>query len=135
VVSESEKAKAKRQLQCQNDEKMTCCYICFSRRDCAISCKFLGNFGSSVPQVESQIDIQNKLDSEQETDASLIENTPAVCSSCNVEVSQFKTKLKVEGWSGLHPKPSGGSSGEEFLPVKAYLCPKCGKIEFKVDNE
>ena len=65
-------------------------------------------------------------------------SAPVTCSLCNVEMSQTKTKFKVEGWEGLHPKLTGDDSGkleEEFLPAIVYLCPQCGKIEFKADEK
>jgi hypothetical protein len=137
AVSESEKAKANRQERCQNDEKMTCCYICLSRRDCAISCKFLGNIGNESPPVETEkTEPPSKFTDDKKTEAPQTENAPVTCCPlCNVEMSQTRTKFTINGWIGLHPKPVGDDSGEEFLPVIVYLCPQCGKIEFRADEE
>ena len=45
-------------------------------------------------------------------------------------------QFRIDGWEGLPPELAGDASGElgEELPVILYLCPKCGKIEFKVDE-
>jgi hypothetical protein len=53
----------------------------------------------------------------------------ALCSLCNVEMSQARTQFKIDGWKGPQPKLSG-----EALSVNVYLCPVCGKIEFKADS-
>ena len=139
AVAESEKAKANRQVRCQNEEKMGCCYICLSRRECAFSCKFLGNIGTEAPQVEDEKTVlQSTVDSGQEIEAPQTENAAvAFCALCNVEMGQTKTKFKIDGWSGPHPKLSGDDAGDEFLSAIVYLCPQCGKIEFKaaVENE
>jgi len=53
-------------------------------------------------------------------------------------MSQTRTKFRINGWEGLHPKLTGddlGERGEELLPVIVYLCPKCGKIEFRADEK
>ena len=136
AVSESEKAKANRQARCQNDEKMTCCYICLSKRECSISCKFLGNIGNETSPVEAEkTETQSTVGSDKKTEAPQTENVPVTCCSlCNVEMSQTRTKFKINGWRGLHPKLSGDDSGEEFLRVIVYLCPQCGKIEFRADE-
>ncbi len=64
------------------------------------------------------------------------ENTPVTyCSSCNVEMSQTKTMLKINGWQGPNPKLGGDDSSKvEELPVLVCLCPQCGKIEFRADK-
>ncbi len=68
------------------------------------------------------------------------ENVPVFfCSECNAEMSQAKTKFRISGWEkGLPLKPAEGDSGkhgEEILPVIVYLCPKCGKMEFRADGK
>ena len=139
AVSESEKAKANRQVRCQNEEKMSCCYICLSRRECAFSCKFLGNIGTEAPSVEAEkTEPPNTVDPDQEIQPPQTENAPvAFCALCNVEMGQTKTKFKIDGWNGPHPKLSDDDTGDEFLPAIVYLCPQCGKIEFKaaIGNE
>ena len=59
------------------------------------------------------------------------------CSLCNVEMYQTKTKFKIDGWKESNQKRDGDDSarfGAEVLPVIVYLCPKCGKIDFRADE-
>jgi hypothetical protein len=138
AVSKSEKAKSSRQLRCQNDEKMACCYLCLSRRECAISCKYLGqiNFESS-PVETSKTEDESTFNDDNKIEVNQTESAPVVCCSlCNVELSQTKTKFRIDGWNGPHPKLNGDDLGklEEELPVIVYLCPQCGKIEFRADK-
>jgi hypothetical protein len=137
AVSENEKAKANRQVRCQNEEKMSCCYLCLSRRECAFSCKFLGNIGNEAPSVEvEKNEPKSTVAPDQEIEAFQTQSSPvAFCALCNVEMGQTKTQFKIDGWTGPHPKLSGDASGDDFLPVTVYLCPQCGKIEFKANVE
>ena len=136
TVSESEKAKEKRQLRCQNDEKLTCCYICLSRRECPIKCTFLGNVENQSSPIEAEKnDAESKFNNDQKTEEPQTNYAPAICCSlCAVEMSQTRTKFKIDGWEGQHQKLIDGDSGEEFLSVIVYLCPQCGKIEFRADG-
>ena len=71
MVLESEKAKANRQARCQNDEKLTCCYLCQSKPECAMSCKFLGNVGYESIQVEPEkTETQRKIDTDKKSERS-----------------------------------------------------------------
>jgi hypothetical protein len=140
AVSDGEKAKASRQVRCQNDEKMTCCYLCLSRRECAIKCKFLGNIeNESSPLEAEKTEAESTFNNDKKTEVYQMKNAPDTCCSlCNVEMSQTRTKFRIDGWEGLHPKLTGddsGKLGEELLPVIVYLCPQCGKIEFRADEE
>jgi len=137
AISESEKAKANRQLRCRNDEKMTCCYLCLSSRECAISCKYLGKNENESALVDAEkTNAESTFDDDKETEVNQTKNsTVACCSSCNVEMSQTKTKFRIDGWKGLHPKLPGDDAGEEFLSAIVYLCPQCGKIEFRANEE
>ena len=54
AVSESEKAKAARQIRCKNSEKATCCYLCMFVFDCPNSCQFLGNVNNGSQQVANE---------------------------------------------------------------------------------
>ncbi len=130
AVSESEKSRAIRQVRCKNDEKTTCCYLCMFVLDCANPCRFLGGYENEPQQVDSdKIKIDNSVTSEKETKVNEIENASLTfCTSCNVEMSQGKTKFKID---------SDGSTrfGAEVLPVIVYLCPKCGKIDFRADEK
>lgn len=141
AVSESEKAKASRQIQCKNDEKMTCCYICLSRRECTISCRFLGDIETETKF--QQIEASEKTEAEstsnnEETEVYQTQNAPVnFCYSCNVEMAQTRTKFTIDGWEGMHPKLTGdnlGKLGEEVLPVIVYVCTQCGKIEFRAET-
>jgi hypothetical protein len=129
AVSESEKAKANRQTRCQNEEKLSCCYLCLSRRECSVSCKFLGKTGSNSLSVEAEKaeteDISNK-----KTEI-LTENAPMFCPSCNVAMSQTRTRFRIDGWIGHRPRMSSEGLGDELMAVVVYLCPHCSRIELK----
>lgn len=135
AVLESEKAKANRQLRCQNEETISCCYICYSRRECAISCKFLGNIENQHASIEIEKPVvQSTVNLDTKPEVAQPGKAPVVCCSlCNVEMSQAKTKFRIDGWEGPQPNENSGACVEE-LPVWIYLCPSCGKIEFKADE-
>jgi hypothetical protein len=91
AVSDSEKAKATRELRCQNSEKKTCCYLCHSRRECAISCKYLGSTKQTVSFEPENTSNKDK------TEVPQTEKAPMVCCSlCNTE-SQGRTKFRIDG--------------------------------------
>ncbi len=134
AVSESEKAKASRLLRCQNDEKMTCCYLCSSRRECVTPCKFLGNIEPDSPAIEAKkAEAENVLRDDKKPEKYKDRNAQVTCSECYIEMSQAKTKFNINEWEGLNPKFVGdsGKLGEE-LHVIVYICPQCGKIEFRL---
>ena len=140
AVSESEKAKAARQVRCKNDEKMTCCYLCLFVLDCATPCRFLGST-ESVPQridaEKTQVDTTLINDEEPEVEETK-DAEVTLCSLCNVEMSQTRTKFRIDGWESSPQKLTDHDSEkleEAVLPVLVYLCPKCGKIEFKADEK
>ncbi len=137
AVSESEKAKANRQARCQNDEKMACCYLCLSRRECTISCKYLGQIEDDSASVEApKTEAENSFNHDKEVNVNQTQNAPVMnCPLCNAEMSQTKTKFSIDGWKGPHPKLTDDDSGKlgEELPLIVYACPQCGKIEFRVD--
>ncbi len=140
AASESEKSRASRQVRCKNDEKMTCCYLCMFVLDCANPCRFLGGYENETQQVVAEkIKINKSVMSEVETEANKTENASITfCSLCKVEMLQTKTKFKIDGWGESNQKPTGDDStrfGEEVLPVIVYLCPKCDKIDFRVDKK
>ena len=102
--------------------------------DCATPCRFLSGT-ESVPQrvdtEKSQVD--NALVNEEKPKVEETKEAEVtLCSLCSIEMSQTRTKFKIDGWEG-----SGGSGNlrEEVLPVIVYLCPTCGKIEFKADKK
>ena len=125
TVSESPKAQANRQLRCLNDDKQSCCYVCDSRRECVISCKFLG-FTDNTTQVCAETEASkpattpaqiNKPDEPKET-----KDIPtAYCTSCNVEMVPKKAKLTLDN-SQSASKQFGDYTpqAEETLPVTVY---------------
>jgi hypothetical protein len=140
AVSDSEKAKAARQVRCKNDEKLTCCYICLFRRECAINCRFLGNIENEPQQIEAEkTEADSALINDEKIEVDKTKSTTVTCCSlCNVEMSKTRTMFRINGWEGSHPKLVGddsGKLGEELLPVIVYLCPKCGKIELSADEK
>jgi len=135
AVLESEKAKANRQLRCQNEETPSCCYVCYSRRECTISCNFLGNTENqcSVVEIEKPV-AQSAVNAGTKPEVAQTKQNPTMyCSLCNIEMSQGKTKFKIDEWVGPQPNENSGTCIEE-LPVWVYLCPSCGKIDFKADE-
>lgn len=140
AASESEKSRASRQVRCKNDEKMTCCYLCMFVLDCANPCRFLGGFENEPQQVNSEkskiniSEISEEKQEERKTETSQV----TCCSSCNVEMSQTRTKFTIDGWEkSAHSLGDDDSTrlGAEVLPVIVYLCPKCGKIDFRADEK
>ena len=139
AASESEKSRASRQVRCKNDEKMTCCYLCMFVLDCATPCRFLGTTENETqPKEVEKNQISNTLISNKNPEDEKIEN-PLVtfCSSCNVEMSQTMTKFTIDGWekSGHNLGDNSSRLGTKVLPVIVYLCPKCGKIDFRADEK
>jgi hypothetical protein len=136
AVSESEKARTSRQVRCRNDEKMTCCYLCMFVLDCPTPCKFLGNGENEPRQIDqNQTPIICSTVNEEKSEEDKTENTPInYCTACNSETLQTRTNLKIDGWKGQKPTDSIQFS-EEVLPVIVYLCPKCGKIDFRVEEK
>ena len=140
AASESEKSRASRQVRCKNDEKMTCCYLCMFVLDCSNPCRFLGGYENEPQQVDAEkTKINSLVISEEKADVNKMENASVTfCSLCNVEMSHTKTKLKIDGWEESNQNPSYYDSTRfetEVLPVIVYLCPKCGKIDFRVDGK
>jgi len=108
--------------------------------DCATPCRFLGNTENVSPPIEFEktetesTSINDDKTKEYQTKDAVV----PICSLCNVEMSQTRTKFRIDGWEGLHQKPVDDDSGkleEEVLPVIVYLCPKCGKIDLRADEK
>jgi hypothetical protein len=140
AVSESEKSRASRQVRCKNEEKMTCCYLCMYVLDCANPCRFLGGYENEPQQVDSEKSkINSSAINEEKTEILKTEKASVIfCSLCNVEMVQTKTKFNVDGWEGSNQKSIFDYSarfGAQVLPVIVYLCPKCGKIDLRVDEK
>lgn len=117
AVLESERAKASRQLNCENPQKTTCCYICPSRLTCTVSCRYLGRMETDLAAPMMQTP---KPQGEEEVSKAAASSM--VCPCCNGEMNCGKTKLAVEG---LDVKD---------LCVIVYVCRVCGKIEFKAES-
>jgi hypothetical protein len=131
AFSDNPKAQANRQLKCQNDQKNTCCYLCTFRSQCTISCKYLGQTGTYTgPKTVAEPENEPTETKTLEAGTNQFENVPvSFCFSCNVEMAWTKTQLNIDSWHG--PKPALAS--EKMLPITVYVCPKCGKTEFKAD--
>jgi hypothetical protein len=140
AVSESEKAKAARQVRCKNDDKMTCCYLCMFVMDCATPCQFLGNTETEPQQIDPEKTPVNSttISEQRQEEDKKVSTIGTYCSECSAEMSQTRTKLRIDGWEGSHQKSADEDSGriaEEELPVIVYLCRKCGKIEFRAEEK
>jgi hypothetical protein len=138
-VSESPKAQANRRLKCLNDDKQSCCYICDSRKECVISCKFLGST-NNTPQVRAETEAPKLTTTptpiNKPNDPIEAKTIPAgYCTSCNVEMTPKKAKLNLDVGQ-IASKQFGDYTpqAEETLSVIVYLCPLCGKIEFKTNR-
>ncbi|MCL2173518.1 MAG: hypothetical protein FWB84_07795 [Candidatus Bathyarchaeota archaeon] len=131
VFNDASKAKTSRQLNCKNDLKTMCCYLCIFRLHCPINCTYLGqseNYAKpkSIPKDTLACTVDKTLKDEPLP----LESIPvAFCFSCNVEMAWAKTQFAVEHWSGNKPS----LIGDKLLPVTVLLCSKCGKIEFKAN--
>jgi hypothetical protein len=130
AVSENVKAKAARQVRCENYEKMSCCYVCLFKRKCSIGCTYLGHFENEPQQIRDEKSEKDKAQIKDENrEVVKTERVPVVnCSSCNLEMCQAKTKIKLDG-DDLE------KLGEESLHVIVYLCTKCGKMEFVAEEK
>lgn len=135
AVAENPKAKANRQQKCLNEQKQSCCYTCIQSRECIISCKYLGTVENqpkpqetTKPQPETPMPQQKTA---QTTPVIAPKNVPvAYCTSCNVEMTPKKAKLRLDPEDN---KQFGEYTPqtEDNLPVIVYLCPLCGRIEFR----
>jgi predicted RNA-binding Zn-ribbon protein involved in translation (DUF1610 family) len=57
------------------------------------------------------------------------------CTACNVEMSPKKAKLTLDnGQTSSKQFGDYTPQAEETLPVIVFLCPLCGKIEFKANR-
>jgi hypothetical protein len=135
AIAENEKAQTNRKAKCENTDTTSCCYLCPSRPRCTISCNYLGNPDATHVSVRSEDAlIENIINEAKELQETKIINNQGnqdkYCPVCNVEMSETKTELRVDKWKGLKPTmPSA-----DILPILVYLCPQCGKIEFKADR-
>jgi len=138
AVSGSEKAKIARQNRCRNDEKETCCYLCMFVMDCATPCRFLGSYGNASHQNEPEkIKVDNSVENDAKLEEKLERTQAAFCFLCNVEMMQTRTTLRISGWENPNQKTAGDVSEklDEDFKMIIYLCPQCGKVEFKADEK
>ncbi len=137
AVSESEKAKDARQARCKNSEKATCCYLCMFVFDCPNPCQFLGNVNNESQQVANEkAEIKSVSARNEKTEVDQDKNsTVAFCTLCNMEMSQARTKIRIDGWKEPIHDEDTKKIGEEVLPAIVFLCPKCGKIEFRSEEK
>jgi hypothetical protein len=127
-IASNDEAREVRKISCNNDNEQTCCYLCSYYHGCEISCAFLG---------ENKRKIKRKVQ-----DAIEESNQPRIlrCSLCEKKMQFTKINLRVGGWSGIlksiHPAINTmGEISEELLPVIIYVCPKCGKLEFRAQEK
>ncbi len=107
--------------------------------DCATPCRFLGNSENEPQQIGDEAPVKNTVESEQKPEKNKITNSPvSFCSACNIEMVQTRTKLKIDGWQEAKqesPEENSRLIGEDELPVIVYLCPKCGKLDFRAEEK
>jgi hypothetical protein len=99
--------------------------------DCATPCRFLGGPQSDTKQTytENKKNIPVAEAKEKPSEDQKESVSAAWCYLCNVEMDQGKSKLRLDECKGSLSK-----LGDKELPVIVFLCPKCGKIEFKADQ-
>lgn len=131
-VAENPKAQTNRQQKCRNEQKHSCCYTCIQRRECTISCKYLGTTENQPkPQETQKPQPETPKPQPKPAPVSTAKNVPvAYCTSCNVEMTPKKAKLRIDPEDN---KQFGEYTpqAEDNLPVIVYLCPLCGRIEFR----
>jgi len=108
--------------------------------DCPNPCQFLGNVNNESQQVANEkVEIKSASARNEKTEGDQGKNsTVAFCTLCNMEMSQARTKFRIDGWEGPNQKLSDDDTkklGEEVLSAIVFLCPKCGKIEFRSDGK
>jgi hypothetical protein len=121
AITSSEEVKEAREQNCVNDNQQACCYLCESYDNCEISCNFLGENTNKTkkPKTRKQIQIIK-------------------CPLCETKMLCTEAKLRIGGWSGIMqflPFGNLGELDEEVLPVKLYVCPKCGKLELMAQEK
>ena len=137
-LCENELEKASRQLRCRNVENMTCCYLCMFVLNCATPCQFSGN-SEVEPQIinHTQTPVKNTVINEQQQKEDKTKSNPITCCpSCNNEMLQTQTKFKIDKDSCQKLTNSNlMKTSKKELPIIVYICPKCGKIDLKVDEK
>jgi hypothetical protein len=141
VISENDHEKARRQVQCKNVEKMTCCYLCMFVLGCAMPCQIAGNSENEPQQIDNKVrPINNAAVAEQKPkEVDKTENVSVTCcSACNSEMLQTRTKFAIEATKDPPQKSANDNSrllSGGKLAVIVNICPKCGKIDLKVEEK
>jgi hypothetical protein len=125
-ITSDDEAKEARKVGCNNDNEEACCYLCTYYHGCEISCVYLG---------ENKRIIKRKQNVTEGTLSKILR-----CSSCDQKMVFREINLRIGGWSGalkgINPAlDTIGELGEQLLPVILYICPKCGKLEFKAQEK
>jgi hypothetical protein len=141
AVIENEQEKARRYVLCKNVEKMTCCYLCMFVLGCATPCQLEGNSENDLQQIDNKVNpVNNTAINEQKAkEEDKTKNAPVTCCcKCNSEMLQTRTKFKIEADKDKSQKSANDNSWLQDggqLPVIVFLCPKCGKIDLKVEEK
>ena len=115
-IQENIEVKEARKIACENENEKACCYLCEHYPACEINCTFLGkiNLKSTSQSDSKKVNIKR-------------------CPDCKTKMRYAIINLRVGGWEGIfNVLPIGGlgTVQEELLPVKMYVCSKCGNIKF-----
>lgn len=125
-IASNVEAKEARKVGCNNDNEKACCYLCSYYHGCEISCVYLG---------ENKRIFKRKSIVADEQQTKIMR-----CPQCDKKMVYNQVNLRIGGWSGvlkgLHPAMAVmGELDEELLPVLLYVCPKCGKLEFRAQEK
>jgi predicted RNA-binding Zn-ribbon protein involved in translation (DUF1610 family) len=83
-------------------------------------------------QYETEKNMSMHVTNERKVETLQLVNIPvAFCFSCNTEMAWAKTQFTVDNWKG---NTASILTGDKVLPVTVFLCPQCGKIEFKATD-
>ncbi len=106
--------------------------------DCASPCQFAGNSEVEPQQIDNkQTPVKDTVSTEQLPEENKTKGTPVVCSACKAEMVQTHTKFKIDPVEDSSQKFVNNNSitGNNELPVIVYFCPKCRKIDLKVEEK
>jgi hypothetical protein len=127
-IMTNDEAREQRLIGCSNSNIRACCYLCSRYQRCEISCKLLGE--------NSQELRNNQLDATVEDSKILIFK----CPSCEIIMVKTKMNLKIGKIEGVSNDlnldiAETRETPEVNLPVIMHMCPKCGKIDFVVQEK
>jgi len=130
VFSDNSRVQVNRRLKCVNSQKSGCCYLCLFRSQCSVGCNYLGRSEGSVGLGYVSDGVGCGVVDKSSVESGSFEGVSVVvCSSCNVEMVWAKVCLPVDDWHG----DVSFLVSEKLLPVIVFLCPCCGRVEFKGD--